>query len=68
VANVLAAPLVDMAPSIIERVAHGGRLVLSGIPSGMASEVERAYVRLGMRRGHGINRGGWTALVLHPSW
>ena len=29
-ANVLAAPLIDMAPALVRRVAHHGHLVLSG--------------------------------------
>jgi ribosomal protein L11 methyltransferase len=32
VANVLAAPLMEMAPVLVRRLARSGRLVLSGIP------------------------------------
>ena len=31
-ANVLAAPLIEMAPALVRRVGHQGQLVLSGIP------------------------------------
>ena len=31
-ANVLAAPLILMAPTFVRRVGHHGRLILSGIP------------------------------------
>ena len=32
-ANVLPAPLIEMAPTLVRRVGHHGHLVLSGIPS-----------------------------------
>lgn len=67
-ANVLAAPLIDMAPQLVRRISHRGRLVLSGIPEAVAPDVERAYVRLGMRALDARTRGGWTALVLIASW
>lgn len=67
-ANVLAAPLIDMAPRLVRRISHRGRLVLSGIPEAVAPDVERAYVRLGMRALDARTRGGWTALVLIASW
>ena len=67
-ANVQAAPLMEMAPALVRRVEHGGRLVLSGIPSSLAPEVEQVYRRLGMRHTRSETRAGWTALVLHPSW
>ena len=67
-ANVLAAPLIDLAPTVVKRVSGGGRLVLSGIQESMTQEVERAYTRLGMRTFRIDARGGWTALVLQPSW
>jgi ribosomal protein L11 methyltransferase len=68
VANVLAAPLIEMASALTRCVAHGGRLVLSGIPSSMASDVERAYRRFGMRQVDRQSRSGWSALVFNPSW
>jgi ribosomal protein L11 methyltransferase len=68
VANVLAAPLIEMAPALVRRVGHHGWLVLSGIPSSAESDVDRAYRRLGMRRVRVISRAGWVALVLQASW
>jgi ribosomal protein L11 methyltransferase len=67
-ANVLTAPLVDMAPALVRCVASGGRLVLSGIPSALAADVERAYQRVGMRPAGTAARSGWSALTLAPSW
>lgn len=67
-ANVLAAPLIEMAPALVRRVGHQGRLVLSGIPSSVAPDVDDAYRRLGMRQVRVTSRAGWVALVLEASW
>jgi ribosomal protein L11 methyltransferase len=68
VANLLAAPLVELAPVLVGRVGHHGRLVLSGIPSSVEADVDRAYRRLGMHRVRAQSRAGWSALVLQTSW
>ncbi len=68
VANLLAAPLVELAPVLVRRVGHHGRLVLSGIPSSVEPDVDRAYRRLGMQRVRARSRAGWSALVLRASW
>jgi ribosomal protein L11 methyltransferase len=67
-ANVLAAPLIEMAPILARRVGRSGRLVLSGIRSSLAPDVEHAYRRVGMRLVRAQARDGWTALTLHSSW
>jgi ribosomal protein L11 methyltransferase len=67
-ANVLAAPLMEMAPILARRVGRRGRLVLSGIRSSLAPDVEQAYRHVGMRLVRSQARGGWTALTLHASW
>ena len=67
-ANVLAAPLIEMAPALVRHIGHHGRLVLSGIPSSLEQEVERTYSRLGMQRLQMTMRAGWIALVLRASW
>ena len=67
-ANVLAAPLMDMAPTLARRVGRSGRLVLSGIRSSLATDVEQAYRHVGMRPVRSQARDGWTALTLHASW
>jgi len=68
VANVLAAPLIEMAPVIVRRVGSRGRLILSGIPWSVESEVRQTYQRLGMRHIHSDTRAGWTVLVAQASW
>ena len=67
-ANVLAAPLIEMAPSLVRCVGHQGELLLSGIPASLEREVDVAYTRLGMRRVRVNSRAGWVALLLKASW
>jgi ribosomal protein L11 methyltransferase len=68
VANVLAAALIDMAPVLVQRVGSGGRLILSGIPWSLESEVRQTYERLGMRHIQSETRDAWTVLVAQASW
>jgi ribosomal protein L11 methyltransferase len=78
VANVLAAPLIEMAPVLVRRLGHRGppsprlrrasRLVLSGIPSAVEADVSHAYRHLGLRHVRTTARAGWVALVLQASW
>jgi len=65
---VLAAPLIEMAPVLVRRVGRRGRLILSGIPWSLESEVAETYRRLGMRQIRSETRGGWTVLVAEASW
>jgi ribosomal protein L11 methyltransferase len=68
VANVLAAPLMEMAPILVRRVGIRGRLILSGIPWSLESEVRQTYERLGMRHIRSETRAGWAVLVVQASW
>ncbi len=68
VANVLAAPLIDMAPVLVQRLGTGGRLILSGIPSTLESEVRRAYEHFGIRHIESKTRAGWTMWAAQASW
>jgi ribosomal protein L11 methyltransferase len=67
-ANVLAAPLIQMAPALARCVGRGGRIVLSGVRSSLARDVAHAYDRVGMRMVSTDSRRGWSALTLHASW
>lgn len=67
-ANILAAPLIEMAPVVGRLVGHAGRLILSGIPAGVEDDVLRAYRRLGMSCLDVRPRAGWTALVMQGAW
>ena len=68
VANVLAAPLIEMAPILVRCVGNRGRLILSGIPWSLESEVRHAYQRLGKRDIRSETGAGWTVLVAQASW
>jgi ribosomal protein L11 methyltransferase len=63
IANILAQPLIDMAPQIAASVAPRGTLVLSGLLDTQAKAVTRAYVRMGMRP-ETHYPGEWAVLVL----
>jgi ribosomal protein L11 methylase PrmA len=68
VANVLAAPLIEMAPLLVQRVASQGVLILSGIPHSAELEVRRAYEHLGMWHAGSKERSGWIRLTARASW
>ena len=42
-ANILAGPLVELAPRLAQRAAAGGAIVLAGMLSRQAAEVAQAY-------------------------
>lgn len=62
-ANILADPLVTMAPDIVERLKPGGALVLSGILTIQADRVAAAYAGRGLPEPARIESGEWAALV-----
>jgi ribosomal protein L11 methyltransferase len=68
VANVLAAPLMEMSRPIVQRLAHRGRLVLSGVTGALAPEVERVYRGGGVRLIRQEARHDWAVLVFEASW
>lgn len=63
IANILAQPLIDMAPQIAASVASRGTLVLSGLLDTQAAAVTRAYTSVGMRLEKHYP-GEWAVLVL----
>lgn len=62
VANILAEPLIQLAPEIQARIAPGGVLVLSGILAIQADQVAAAYEALGMPAPEIRVSGEWAAL------
>jgi ribosomal protein L11 methyltransferase len=68
IANILPAPLIEMAPLLVRRVAPGGSLILSGVPSSLESEVAQPYRRSGMRLVRSETRAGWAMLEFRTSW
>ncbi|HEV2816485.1 MAG TPA: 50S ribosomal protein L11 methyltransferase [Allosphingosinicella sp.] len=64
IANILAGPLIDLAPSLAGALAPGGRLILAGLLGHQAGAVAGAYRRHGMRMAGRIDRGDWPTLLL----
>jgi ribosomal protein L11 methyltransferase len=64
IANILAGPLIDLAPSLAGALAPGGRLILAGLLDHQAGAVAAAYRRQGMMAGGRIDRGDWPILIM----
>jgi ribosomal protein L11 methyltransferase len=64
VANILAGPLVELAPSVAAGLAPGGRLILAGLLNTQAEAVTAAYRRQGLMGAFDIVRGDWTILAM----
>jgi ribosomal protein L11 methyltransferase len=64
IANILAGPLIGLAPSVAEAIAPGGRLILAGLLDHQAPAVAAAYRRQGMMMSGRVERGEWPTLVM----
>jgi ribosomal protein L11 methyltransferase len=64
IANILAGPLIALAPSIVRLGTLGGHIVLSGLLDSQAREVSATYLSLGVVTERRISLEGWTTLVL----
>lgn len=64
IANILAGPLIDLAPAIGKALAPGGRLVLAGLLDHQAEAVAAAYRRQGLMRTGTVTRGDWPTLMM----
>jgi ribosomal protein L11 methyltransferase len=64
IANILAGPLIALAPSLSGALAPGGWLILAGLLDRQAKDVLAAYRRNGLRPAGRIDRGEWPTLVL----
>lgn len=64
VANILAGPLVELAPSVAQHLVPGGSIVLSGILERQGDAVVAAYVGEGFRHVRTLLREGWVTLHL----
>jgi len=63
-ANILARPLVRLAPDIRRALAPGGVVILSGLLRGQARLVRAAYLARGLRLVRRYHRDAWATLVL----
>ncbi len=64
VANILAGPLVKLAPQIAAALARGGTLVLSGLLPQQRKRIVAAYGAQGVRLMRAEVHGGWAVLEL----
>lgn len=64
VANILAGPLVELAPGVSAALAEGGTLILAGLIERQAETVARAYRREGLRLAARAGQGDWPTLKL----
>ena len=64
IANILAGPLIELAPSLAGALQPGGRLILAGLLDHQAEKVTAAYRRQGMMASFRIVRGDWPTLVM----
>ncbi|WP_417497825.1 50S ribosomal protein L11 methyltransferase [Maricaulis sp.] len=62
-ANILAGPLVDLAPGIAKALAPGGRVILSGLLTEQESWVSAAYRAAGLDVRRQTPLEGWETLV-----
>ena len=63
-ANILAGPLIDLAPVLAGAIEPGGSLILAGLLDHQAEAVAAAYRRQGMRLVDRIDRAEWPTLRL----
>jgi ribosomal protein L11 methyltransferase len=64
VANILALPLIELAPGIVDTMAPGGTLILAGLLTTQADAVKAAYRKQGMRTADTIINGDWSILMM----
>src|SRR3546814_18092172 len=68
VANILAHPLIELAPDIRRHLAPGGTVILSGLRTTQEPEVLAAYTPLGLHCRRHFRAGDWSALLLRSSF
>ena len=64
IANILAGPLIELAPAIARSLIPGGRLLLAGLLDQQADRVAAAYRRQGCALESRVVIGQWPTLVL----
>ena len=64
IANILAAPLIELAPDSAAAVSPGGNVLLAGLLEVQEAEVRAAYARAGFRLRRRLVRGDWSILWL----
>lgn len=64
IANILAGPLIALAPDFARALQPGSRVILAGLLATQEARVTRAYQREGLRLEHRIVSGDWSILCL----
>ncbi|ETI63947.1 ribonucleotide-diphosphate reductase subunit beta [Sphingobium sp. C100] len=64
IANILAGPLIELAPALCGLVEDGGTIILAGLLNEQADAVLAAYRAQGMRLAERSDRGSWPTLRL----
>ncbi|WP_227711073.1 50S ribosomal protein L11 methyltransferase [Novosphingobium ovatum] len=64
IANILAGPLIELAPDFARAIAPGGSLLLAGLLETQEAQVRAAYARAGMRIARRLVNGDWSILWL----
>ncbi len=64
IANILARPLIELAPDFAAAVVPGGHLLLAGLLTTQEADVRRSYRRAGFRLARRLVRGDWSILWL----
>lgn len=64
IANILAGPLVDLAPNFSKAVVPGGNVLLAGLLETQETTVRAAYRRAGLRLAARLVNGDWSILWL----
>jgi ribosomal protein L11 methyltransferase len=64
VANILAGPLLSLAPAVCHATAPHGRIILSGLLNEQAPEIVTAYASLGWSETSRLARGEWATLTI----
>ncbi|MFN2100494.1 50S ribosomal protein L11 methyltransferase [Altererythrobacter sp. MF3-039] len=64
IANILAAPLVELAPDFSDATAPGGSILLAGLLETQEAAVRRAYRKAGFRLAARLVNGDWSILWL----
>ncbi len=62
-ANILAKPLMGLAPDITQALAPGGKVILSGILDEQAERVSDAFTKKGLKVSPQPSLSGWTSLL-----
>ena len=67
IANILAGPLVTLAPEMCSNLAPNGYMILSGLLIRQEEEVLAAYIAQGLSCTHRLHRDDWSALTLQKA-